>query len=219
MMECCGKHTTTQRKCDTHWIVVTNQDDVRYITTMYWQSVNNFKSNDMTDFKSPEFKCFCTIHDKFYGYSTSPDHTICRSVGTRYFQINISNIIHVKMIFATEAFMCVIEFSFVDTRTCGMLLQVYEHWLHPLQWRNNESRGVPHHQGLDGWLKYLFQLTSTKKHRSPRYRSFVRGIHRWISGCQLDEPQSFSGNRQRNTFVKLLNCCVYEMYNIVFFWK
>ena len=42
---------------------------------------------------------------------------------------------------------------------------------------------------------------------------------KWRCGCQLDEPQSLSGNRQRNTFVKLLNCCVYEMYNIVFFWK
>ena len=28
---------------------------------------------------------------------------------------------------------------------------------------------------------------------------------------ELVEPQSFSGNRQRNTFVKLLKCCVYGM--------
>ena len=40
-----------------------------------------------------------------------------------------------------------------------------------------------------------------------------------IPGCQLDEPQSFCGNRQRHTFVKLLKCCVYRMYHIVLFWK
>ena len=45
------------------------------------------------------------------------------------------------------------------------------------------------------------------------------GVSSATSGCQLDEPLSFSGNHQRNTFVKLLKCCVYGMYHIVFFWK
>ena len=41
-----------------------------------------------------------------------------------------------------------------------------------------------------------------------------------VSGCQLDEPLSFSSNRQRNTFVKLLyKCCAYGMCYVVFFWN
>ena len=40
-----------------------------------------------------------------------------------------------------------------------------------------------------------------------------------MCGCKLDEQLSFPGNRQRNTFVKLLKCCMYGMYHIVFFWK
>ena len=52
-----------------------------------------------------------------------------------------------------------------------------------IQWRHNERRCISKHRQLDGSSSRSFRLAQ-RIHQSPPYRSFVKGIHRWL----LDSP-------------------------------
>ena len=55
---------------------------------------------------------------------------------------------------------------------------------------------------------------------NPQAHCFSTVLLLWKIDCQLDEPLSFSCNRQGNTFMKLLlQCWAYERCSLVFYWK
>ena len=62
-------------------------------------------------------------------------------------------------------------------------------------------------------FKKLSMYTQVNLHVDSYSESLREKIVMWIvcEGHALDEPLSFSGNRQRNTFVKLLKCCVWNV--------
>ena len=110
------------------------------------------------------------------------------------------------MSFINHAFVCLMEFSFVNTRTCGILLHIFGHCLHPLQWRHIVTHGVWNHQQLNGLSKYLFRNISVQwKHQSPRYRTIVRWIHLWTVGSPRKWPVTRKAFLWRDVVMIYLN--------------